>query len=572
MNTQQSIYLADMGACLPATALSEHQEPGRWFLVDYESEEGIRGRMIYADSRDEPPVIELPVETRGWHRIYIGVNYTRPAFTDRHHMCMWTSWGSLRIKFSDDSSYRRIAAEPLFRKAIGYYESEFGREKDAWESVYEVYWRSANLNGQSIVFAAPTVGPADEEAIANVAWVRLEPMTEAEESKHETDRPTPETRKLAAPYCLGQLTGHTHGNHMYHPTESTYITDMIEPFRDSDFKLLFWECIRGDICAFRTRIGRFGWTGETWGPDWIDPLKVAIPYARECGLDIYISMRMIGSGYPFKQSPMQQNDYYYKNRQYAMCDEEGRPTSVLSLAYPNIRQHWVDLLREAVRYGADGVHLNLHRAQPFVLYEEPVAESFREEHGIDPTTLPFEDERWMRHRAAYVTQFMRDVRRMLDEEGKAAGKRLGVAVTFWRNPPPLQNGIDLETWIRDSLVDVLIPQFIHIATDDGPSIVAEYKKLTEDTETQLWPEVFPRTPPGEAYAEHARQLYDAGADGLSFWSVELRTPRASEWAVLSRLGHYDELERYRKLAPTFRRRVPLRELAGISTHFSHTDG
>lgn len=44
-------------------------------------------------------------------------------------------------------------------------------------------------------------------------------------------------------------------------------------------------------------------------------------------------------------------------------------------------------------------------------------------------------------------------------------------------------------------------------------------------------------------------MYEAGADGFSFWTVELRSLRAGEWAVTKRLGHYDALDRYRRLVP-----------------------
>ena len=282
----------------------------------------------------------------------------------------------------------------------------------------------------------------------------------------------------------------------------------------------------------------------------------------------------MGPGFPYKLNALQQNPYYYANRQYTLKDEGGKRSSILSLAYPDIRDHWVSLLEESVEYGADGIHLCLNRTNPFVLYEEPVSASFREKYGIDPLSLAYDDERWLRHRASFVTQFMREIRRMLDEKGRQMGHRLGVAVTYHRSPSPLYHALDLETWSKEGLVDYLMPQWIHLAKDNGPEIVAEIATELKSYggSAKLYPDIFPRTPSGEDYAEKCKALYDAGADGFSFWSAEMRTPRASEWAVVKHLGHYDALERYRDEAPAFWRRVPLWELGGISTHHSHTDG
>ena len=556
----------------PASALSREQKVGLWFLTDYETENGIKGTMMYVDSRQEPPLVTLPLNVKGWHKIYVGINYTRSAIGDAIHHTPWSMWGGLRIRLTADGSYTRLAQENPWRKAIGYYDEKMIGEKDAWESIYEVYWKRADLTGQSIVFATPPNGPYAEEAITNVSWIRLVPMTDLEIRQRQKDRPTEETKKLAGCYSLGQLTGHTGATPMYHPTEPTFVTEMIEPFRDSDFKLLLWECNRGDICAYHTKIGRVGWIGEEWNPEWIDPLKVAVDYAHNCGMDLYISQRMVGSSYPYKQSPMQQNEYYYRNRQYAIRDEEGRAASTLSLAYPNIREHWIALLQEAVGYGADGVHLVLNRSYPFVLYEEPVSDSFHEKHGVDPKSLPYEDERWLRHRASYVTQFLREIRKMLDEEERRMGKSLGIAVTFHRKPYPLYYACDVERWAKEGIVNYLMPHFLHLAKDDCPGIVAEYKKMLKGTNAQLWPDIYPRTIPGEVYPAKLKAMYDAGADGFSFWSVELRTQRPSEWAVIRRLGHYSELGRYEREAQTYWKKVPLRELGGVSTHYSHTDG
>ena len=155
---------------------------------------------------------------------------------------------------------------------------------------------------------------------------------------------------------------------------------------------------------------------------------------------------------------------------------------------------------------------------------------------------------------------------MLDQESTTLGKRLGLAVTFYHKPYPLYNAMDLKSWIDENLVDYLIPHWVHIAQDDPAAIVSQFTALTENTDVKLLPYIYPRTPPGEKYAEAAKLMYDAGADGFAFWSAEMRTTRASEWAVVKRLGHKDELNRYSKEAPKFWRSVNLKELDGVFTY------
>ena len=568
MNEQESVSFTDMSLCPPASALSREQKEGHWFLVDYETEDGLKGVTMYASPEVETPAVTLPLNLKGWYSIYVGVNYTRTELS--------SGWAELpaaflRVKLTDDKSYTNIRPEALFKGAPGIYENKMGRLNETWDSIYEVFWKSSYVTGQDITLSPPIKGSPGSNSIANVAWIRAVPLSEEEIEQAKGDLPVPDTKRLAGCHCLA-MSGSTSGTPMYHPTDEEYVKDLIEPFRDSDFKLLLWECIRGDVCTYRTKIARFGFVGEEWNPDWIDPLRVAVDYAHDCDLDIYISMRMVGSGRPLRRSPLQQSKYYYENQRYAILDEDGIPTSNLSLAFPEIRNHWISLLREALGYGADGVHLCFNRNVPFVLYEKPVVDSFKEEYGIDPLTLPFDDIRWLKHRASFVNQYFREIRQMLDEEGRRMGKSLGMAVTFYFKPSPEYNAMDPVTWVEEGLVDYLMPHVLSLSDLAASSYVGRLKEITEGSSTKLYPDIFPRTPSGEAYAEKLKEYYDAGADGFSFWSVEMRTTRASEWAVIKRLGHYRELDRYKAIAETFWRRVPLRTLAGISIHFSHSDG
>ena len=152
------------------------------------------------------------------------------------------------------------------------------------------------------------------------------------------------------------------------------------------------------------------------------------------------------------------------------------------------------------------------------------------------------------------------------------------------HPNPLYWAMDPTKWVEEALVDYLMPQLDFIRTNDLmpdplalplPKVLAMVRglaKITKGTDVKIYPDVFRRETPGETYAGEAAELYRAGADGFSFWGSEKRPGRRSEWTVLRRLGHRDQLSRYAAEAPGYWRLVPLKNLAGISGHYSYSDG
>jgi hypothetical protein len=249
-----------------------------------------------------------------------------------------------------------------------------------------------------------------------------------------------------------------------------------------------------------------------------------------------------------------------------MRAQDGTPITNLSLAYPEVRQYWLSLLRETLEYGTDGIQLHLNRSEPYVFYEEPVTRSFEAKYGEDPRTLDVEDPRWIQHSAGYLTRFVREVKELVDEK---PGRELGVTLSGRRSGDPVhytENHCDVDTWIREGLVDRITPTpYTH------PDLLKHWRAIGGDR-IQLWPDVMPRAQSAASYARTARAYYEAGADGLSFWDGERRTARISEWAGVRRLGHIDELDRIIQEGPTWFRAVDLKNLGGFNVKWSFKDG
>ncbi len=577
------IMHSDLSICEPATSLSRERRRGMWRLVDYETEDGVAGTMVFAYPGEGAGPLTLPIEAHGLYRVYAGINYSRVPGGDHLHHSPWPVYGQVQLKLESDPGYTRFALEVGWKVDSGWKlktgmdgetgGSGVGKSMQIYTSIQETFWRVHRFAGPTRLTIAGMEPPYSDEAgsrLANLSYLKLVPVTPEEEAMWEQFRPRPETRNLAVTWCSGMLTGHAIGSAMYHPTSIDWFRDEIAPFVDTDVGMFVFECIRGNLCAYPSRIGDVDPPGNRWDPAWVDPLAAFRDLARAHGMKIFASLRMMGRGLPMVDAPIGRASFIVGHPEWARRDRDGTPTNNVSLAFPEVRQHWLSLLRETLDYGIDGVMVYFHRGQPFVLFEQPVVDGFRKEYGDDPRELPIDDERLLRHWSTYVTQFLREVRALVNEK---PGRQLAVSVYGMPYKfdavqafDPIRYNCDVDTWIREGLIDYLMP------TPTVESRLLRKWRELGGSRLQIWPDLQPRVMPGNISAPMMRELYEDGADGASLWDGERRPPHASHWAVMRHLGHRDELAQLEKLAGGLHRRVPLRKLAGYSVPFSYKDG
>ncbi len=558
-----------MSLCQPKQPFWKNPQKGCWQLVSFETEEGVKGNMAFATPEAQAGEIQLPLNLDGLYKIYLGINYTRMPGSDTFHHREWPLYGQLEAKLTDDAGFSRFALEIGWRCENIH---KVGRDSEVYKSIQEVFWKTTRLDGQSLIFR-PMQWPYNSPYLgktANISYVKLIPVDGEEAEQIQLLKPRPDTRNIALQWCTGILTGHAFGTPDYHPTDSEWYRHEFEPYKNTDVGIFIFEAIRGNLCAYRTRIGDVGGEDNLWKKQWIDSLAAFKELAHADGMKVFSGMRMMGPGYPMIPNPIGWGSFYWKNRQWAKLDREGVPTTNLSLAYPEVRNHWISLLRETLDYGIDGVQVYLHRCQPFVLYEEPVVESFIKTYGIDPREVSSIDPRWLEHSAGYVTTFLREIRTLVDEK---PGRELGV--TFYGTGfkyetdkvyDPLKYNCDVLTWIREGLVDYLMP-----TTSVEPGFIEQWKEVGGDR-LHIWPDMMPRNQPGEDFVRLAQNYYDRGADGFSLWDGDRRPAHASEWAVLRQLGHREELDYLSTACPDYHRRIKLKYLNGFSVHHSFHDG
>jgi hypothetical protein len=504
----------------------------------------------------------------------------------------------LKVKLSGDPCFGLVETEADLR------------------SLEEGFWKVADLTGQDLVIAQQTTG---EPRPVSLAFVRLVPLTEDEVRFH---RGRSGSRRLIA---LND------GWSFYFNKGACSARDIqeeIEPYRDTDFGKLFWETWFGDTSNYPAKVGvRYGEGAEDFARPGdfrlaecmqemrnrgLDSLQVVLEHAHGMGLELYAGMRMGAFGFC---PPLEgwEGVFFREHPEFRCRDYDGTEVSHLSYAFPEVRQYVLSLLEDVTRrYDVDGVNLIFRRGQPFLLYEEPLVEGFRRETGIDATGLGQKDtlwqwyekefipaafwcvitelfpppeelvkqrvirlselsspvQDWLRFRAEAVTEFMRMIRGLLMRVGK--GQKIS-AVVFGNEADNLYYGLDVETWVKEGLVDIIIP---YTSPDwlwprYSKNDMEFFKRITKDSACGLYPNVMPRRMEIKEYVKKAYDYYQQGADGLAFWDTNARHSLLNQWQVVRNLGHKEELGKWLETGRFSRRFLQLRRLGNYSVDRYH---
>lgn len=580
---REGVLISDLSRFNPSSAVSSKRRDDCWFTVPYETKDGINGVLIGKGELSSPPDVSLPLESNGWHAIYLGLfrggaSVGQP-FADP---CL------LKVKLSDDGLFDTVRPTVLDTPRLN--SSVPGSEN----GVEELFWRASDLDGQDMVLSYPRAGVRNA---AQLAFIRLVPMTEEEVEDYRNASGSSLTKVLAAQYD---------GGSGYDYVGMQTVDDLLElhePMRDTDVGKLFLGTGSGGTTWYPTNVSEMHGEGEeallteqgrrraeilrSYVSRGIDPVRAQVEHVQSMGIGVYLGFRMGGpmASVPPRGVPV---PFWRDHPEWRCRDRQGNAIPRLSMAYPEVRRFYVDLFLELADYGVEGVQLIYTRRAPVVLFEQPVIEDFKKEYGVDPRELPedpdglgplygreagstrrhpgaaalgyTQDERLQTQWAMYVTTFMRELREGLDSRRRRDGGRLGVVANVLHNAVYNRAAaFDLETWAREGLVDILVP-----ATSDDGSHSLEYdyfKGVTERTGCVFYEDILPRHTSGSEYVRRARQAFDGGAAGLAFWDCDRRTITKSQWNTIKRLGHRDDLDRM-ALTPADYKMHPLKLIDG----------
>jgi hypothetical protein len=505
--------------------------------------------MLVAAHETNAPEVSYPLAVTGWHRISIGVYQER-----------WDEVESFQVKLTDDPAFGVITVPsgPLW-------------------VFYDVFWKIADLTGQDIVFRQllNEWDAGDERDIvrhpaarARIAYIKLEPMSDAEVKAYQADVRHPEHKRL---YAHNDAHGYLW---LYGAREARDIIREVEPYRDTDFSRLYWEAAMGDLLYYLGSAGRLPTCdgiddfansgGRVHAENWryfreqgIDPMRIALDHARSIGLEFHAGYRPAGFCFPPPEDQWNAGGFYEQHPNLRAVNRDGSIAPRTSFTFPETRRYVLSVLREIAEYGVDGIALIYIRRPPLVGYEPPLVDGFRAETGLDARELAPDDERWLRYRCGVLTEFMREIRAEMSAVAREQGRTTPIEITAMvsgRAEENLLHGMDLAAWIAEGTVDTVIPYTMAPELDSAaeawpdPEAARYWVDLVRGSKTKLSLSILPRWKSPEDYRRKAKELYAVGAESLFFWDCgggRVNFLDHFSWNAMRRLGHRDEILAWR---------------------------
>lgn len=260
------------------------------------------------------------------------------------------------------------------------------------------------------------------------------------------------------------------------------------------------------------------------------PLTEITRQFHEAGIDLLPSVRM-NSHYDIPYHSPGRGRFRREHPDWLIGQPQEyipRPTLEYAIArgvdykFPGVREHMTSIIFELFeRFDVDGVELDYFRHPAFFRIEEAYSNRY------------------------LMTDFIRRIRRCMDEVGSQRGRHLDLLV---RVPPTLYDckriGLDVEAWIREGLVDI-------VAAGGGfmpfEQPIREFVQTAKGTDCQIYGsfEALRWALDEEVLHALAARFWDAGVDGLYLFNY-FNTPNEWKRRVLGGMVDRETLPRRSK--------------------------
>ena len=234
-----------------------------------------------------------------------------------------------------------------------------------------------------------------------------------------------------------------------------------------------------------------------------DPFAEAVRYGHKIGLQIHAWVTINEDDHGWGLT----SEFAKKHPEYRWHKRDGTPYhSQLSFAFPEVRKYKLAIVKELLaNYELDGLFLDWIRtgdvrdnpqndAQGVANYgyEKPLIERFRSRFKKDPRDLPSTDESWARLRAEPQTEFMREVRKVINKHKRKVPIAAMVGHPWhYRGEMDKIDGslrgllLDVNTWAREGLVDSIVAAGYY--RDGGNAEMAAHALKNEtDRKVDVW--------------------------------------------------------------------------------------
>lgn len=556
--------------------------PDKWELVSYETTIG-SGTMLFARAGAQPKPVTIDPKLKGWHRIYVA------TFSGYN--------GRLWMQLSGDPSPSMFVQG---KTGIHWLPCEQGEE---------VCWKCADLTGQTITVGKPE-GKKAHEKIVGLMWLRFVPMSDAEVAIAKNEFSSRDTKRLHA-HCDTDCLS------LYGPDMTIdEFCSMIEEYRESDVEVASLEV--SSTLSDKEHMRKLV---ETLPEDMFEsrlPTQLALDANRDAfyraitaradkyGIKLLAAHRMGLSNFVFPAEDLYSDAAIAaKHPEWTCRDRDGEAVGYLSYAYPEVGDYMIDQFLKQMRLGFHGATLILHRGIQ-VLFEEPILKAFRRKHpNVDPLTLSLNDPRLAEARSMFFTDFLRRMRCAFDRLSAEQGRpRLLInPIVLASREDNLRQGLDVETWMREKLVDSVVvgpmslwedeekfrddsnPKLLSVEkytacknkAECGPVLrefdnrhewrlpsVPWFVNMSKETGVPVYFDIqWEGTIPPEEIPAYVQKYYDLGAERISLWDCfEYRVSHRPEWFVTSRIGHKRALKTLPTQTDAYRRRFRILMLKG----------
>lgn len=530
----EALVLTDFSKAEPASALTTgRRQKGKWKLIPFATADW-QGIALSAYAQTEPPVVRLPLRARGWHAVYIGLATTSGGFN--------IGGNGMKARLSNETVFKRMACNvPLLPNRRGV--------------IQEQFLTVAELKSESVEIAPLPGLPA------TVCYVKLVPLAADEVNKRG---PSPHRR------CIATFDGHS-WIWPFRPRNAAELQEEFRGFEGSDIGKWWFQVVGADLVCYPSKVGNIPGEGATDFPTpayaaytrtlqilfkkGVNPLKVARDAARAQGAEFHVMLRPAGWKGCMPYEETFNSKFYEAHPEWRCVDRDGTPTFYMSYAVPEVRQHLLEIFRETLALQPEGVGFLFNRGMPMMLWEDAFCKRFRERHQADAREVAEDDPRIWATRAEIMTEFMTELRALLDETARAQGRKTRYKIslgTFSKEADNQKWGLDLPLWIRRGLVDELAVAWFAYHTSFAPPDMAYYRRITAGTNVGVYPFVIAwKTGKPQELCRKVTDYYAAGADGIAIWDPQVHKgwtegSPGNAFDVLGRLGDPDRVARWAK--------------------------
>ena len=225
-----------------------------------------------------------------------------------------------------------------------------------------------------------------------------------------------------------------------------------------------WAPFPSDVMPLRLESPAFGWL-----PEGVDILDICVEETHRRGLEAFYTHRINAADNEVGRHAWTPTKQAHPEWLINWNPDPNGPPERISpwepmgfwdFSVPEAREHKVRVLRDVLeRRNFDGVEINFAR---------------------NPTCLPPGHQWEQRH---HLTELMRAVRKMTLEIAVARGRPLLVGARVPENLIGCHfDGLDVETWVQEGLVDILSPGSRSLDVD-----LPAYRRITSGTPIKLYP-------------------------------------------------------------------------------------